>query len=117
MSEILNETNATNATNPVRPVRPVAQDLFDSLMLDVWPRPAAILDFGIDSQEHYAALQRSVKRNGVTAAQLDWALGNGDRLTKLTGIKFSTPYDDMGQEDDGETMPEGDEDDDEDFED
>lgn len=84
-------------------VRPATQNLFDSLCLDVWPRNAAIVDFGLDSTEHYGALQHAVKHDGVTAQQLDDALGDGPKLTALIeednpyyGVAFQTAWDLLG---------------------
>ena len=91
-------------SNPNAVVRPVAQNCYDSLMLDVWPRPAAIVDFALDSDAHYAALQSAIK-NGATVEELDAALGNGVALTALvkkyvpdSETVFSTAYDDLPAE-------------------
>jgi hypothetical protein len=82
-------------------VRPVAQNCYDSLILDVWPRQAAIVDFALDSDAHYAALQSAIKA-GATVEELDAALGNGVALTALVKkyvpsaeTVFSTAYDDF----------------------
>lgn len=80
-------------------IRPVTQNVFDSLMMDIWPRPAAICDFGIDSDEHYAALQTAI-REGATINELEEALGNGAKLTALvkkfgSDVQFQTAYDIM----------------------
>lgn len=78
-------------------VRALTQHVYESLMLDVWPRAAGVVDFGIDTQAHYEALQSAVKRDGVTVEQLDGALGEGPKLTALTGnkVKFTTAYDNL----------------------
>lgn len=90
-------------------IRPVTQDVFDSLCLDIWPRSAAIVDFGLDSTEHYGALQHAVKHDGVTVAQLDDALGDGPKLTALIaednpyyGVAFHTAWDELGDEEEEE---------------
>ena len=87
-------------------VRPVAQNCYDSLMMDVWPRPAAVVDFGLDSPQHYAALQRAI-RAGATVEELDAALGSGKRIAALVAkyvpgeeTIFATAYD--GDDDEGE---------------
>lgn len=68
-------------------------------MLDCWPRPAAIVDFGLNSDEHYAALQQAV-RQGATIQELDKALGDGPKLTALvreygSDVCFKTAYDEF----------------------
>ena len=79
---------------------PVARDAFESLMLDMPLSPAAVVDFGVDTVEHYAALQKAV-RYGATVEQLSAALGDGPALTKLVQdhlpveIQFHTSYDEM----------------------
>lgn len=87
-------------------VRKVAQDMFDAAVLDIWPSPAAICDFGIDSTEHLGALQHAIKHDGVTEQQLDEALGNGPKLTALIrednpyyGVQFHTSWDDLDDDD------------------
>ena len=93
-------------------VRPVTQNLVESIMLDMWPRAAAICDFGLDSQEHYEALHGPIRAGEVTPEQLDEALGNGKKLTKLArslpsnphkDIVFETDYDFLEDEDDDAT--------------
>lgn len=86
-------------------IRPLTQTVFDALMLDVWPdSPAAVADFGLGSQKHYAALQHAVMSGAVTAERLDALLGDGPALTEAVnadagnphpGIAFRTPYDGM----------------------
>ncbi len=84
-------------------IRPMTQRVFDALMLDMWPdSPAAVTDFGLASQGHYAALQNAVRSGAITAEQLDALLGDGPGLTEAVnaavgnphpGIVFATPYD------------------------
>lgn len=88
-------------------VRPLVQHLFESFKKGVWPEgPAAVTDFGIDSQEHFEALCIPVRKGEISADDLDRALGNGPLLTKLVrqaasnphiSIEFKTPYDDFPQ--------------------
>lgn len=73
-------------------VRPLTQHLVDSLFFDMWPRPAAIVDFGLDTQAHYEALHRTVRKGEITAEQLDTALGDGEKLTELVNNAPSNPY-------------------------
>ena len=86
-------------------IRPLVQHLFESFRLNVWPDgPAALTDFGIDSQEHYDALAIPVRRGEISVEDLDRALGNGPLLTELArnapsnphkSIQFKTPWDEM----------------------
>ncbi len=91
-----------------RPIRPVTKVLYHSLVSDVWPDGSdAIVDFGLESQEHYEALYYPVRAEEISLSQLDDALGNGPKLTALVrsaksnphkGIVFRTPYDELLQE-------------------
>lgn len=93
-------------------VRALTQHLFDAILSDVWPEAAAaIVDFGLESQEHYEALYYPLRAGEIALEQLDDALGNGLKLTALVrsacsnphqGIVFHTPYDDMSTLKDGE---------------
>lgn len=81
-------------------VRKTADEVYYCLLLDVWPGPAAVADFGLTSDAHYGALQYAIRENDVGPRELDDALGNGARLTALItndnpyhGVKFSTPWD------------------------
>jgi len=86
-----------------RPIRPLSRRVYDAIMSDVWPDgPAAIVDFGLESQEHYEALYYPVRAGEVTLEALDQALGSGPKLTALVRasrsnphkeIVFRTPYD------------------------
>ena len=73
-------------------VRPVTRNLVESVMLDAWPRNAAIVDFGIDSQKHYEALYYPIRKGEIMPGQLDLALGNGPMLTELTRNAPSNPH-------------------------
>lgn len=88
-------------------IRPVTENLYESLMMDVWPRAAAICDFGIASDAHYRALHAIVRAGTVTRDELDRVLGDGPAITALVnaspsnpvpGIVFKTAYDDMSDE-------------------
>lgn len=89
---------------PHATVRPVTENVFWSLILDVWPSPAGIQDFGLESSRHYAALQYAVRDDGVTREELDLALGDGKAITALIrprnpyrGVRFETAWDGLGQ--------------------
>ena len=92
-------TTRSPHSNPL-PVREVARTVFECLLLDIWPTPAGINDFGLDSTEHYGALQYAVRYHDVTVEDLDDALGDGPGLTKLIrednpyhGVTFTTTWD------------------------
>lgn len=77
------------------PVRPVTDETMIALMFDAWPGNAAVTDFGIASDAHYAALQTAVRSGKVDIRRLDALLGDGPGLTEACGgkVKFRTPYD------------------------
>jgi hypothetical protein len=100
-----------------RAIRPATKNLVEAVMLDVWPRNAAIVDFGLRSQEHYEALYHPLRHGDITPEQVDGALGNGRKLTELVnaaphnphkGIEFRTDWDDLlpepGHQGDGGTQ-------------
>lgn len=77
------------------------------LAMDVWPTPAMVVDFGIDTPHHLGALQYAV-RGGVTAYELDRVMGDGDAITRLVrciphqpyaNVQFRTAYDDLTWDD------------------
>lgn len=81
-------------------VRKTAEEVYQCLMLDVWPGHTAITDFGLETDAHYGALQYAIRENDAGPRELDEALGNGKRLTALIkqdnpyhGVVFSTPWD------------------------
>ncbi len=83
--------------------------LINAACLDLWPSPATCIDFGLDTSSHFGALQYEIKRERVTSAELDAALGNGPELTKLVRrhsdnpyrfVTFTTAWDDLGEEED-----------------
>jgi hypothetical protein len=49
-----------------------------------------VIDFGIESANHFGALQHAVCEDEVTPEQLDQALGHGAALTAL--IRPENPY-------------------------
>lgn len=69
----------------------MAENLVDCLVLDAWPSPAVVVDFGIDSPEHLGALQHAV-RSGVTAYDLDRVMGDGAAITCLVRSVPDQPY-------------------------
>jgi hypothetical protein len=93
-----NDTKSDAVSRP--PVRSVARQLFQDLVSDVWPSPAAVVDFGIASGRHYAALRDAVMQRGVTVEELDDAACDGPALTALMrpespyhGLTFTTSWD------------------------
>jgi hypothetical protein len=80
----------------------MATQLVVDLLFDVWPSPATVVDFGIDSNRHLGALQYAVHA-GVTAYDLDRVMGDGPAITRLVrgvpdqpyaDVEFQTAYDD-----------------------
>jgi hypothetical protein len=81
-------------------VRELTRDVYSVLALDYWPSPAGIIDFGIDTGRHFAALQSAVRNGDITPRELDAALGNGRKIEALIkpsnpyhGVKFETSWD------------------------
>jgi hypothetical protein len=76
-------------------VRPATRNLFGSIFLDAWPSPAAIVDFGIDSQKHYEALYYPILAGEIMPQALDAALGHGAKLTAMTREAATNPHKDV----------------------
>jgi hypothetical protein len=76
----------------LRPVRDTTRNLIEAIRLDTWPRAGAIVDFGINSQQHYEALYYGVREGEITPQALDAALGNGAKLTALVQSAASNPH-------------------------
>jgi len=76
-------------------VRPATRNLIGSVFLDAWPSPAAIVDFGIDSQKHYEALYYAIREGEIMPQALDAALGHGAKLTAMTREAASNPHKDV----------------------
>jgi len=79
----------------LKAVRQTTSDLIHSVLLDAWPRPGAIVDFGLDGQQHYEALYYPIRAHEILPAQLDAALGNGEALTALARTAPSNPHKDV----------------------
>jgi hypothetical protein len=78
-------------------------------MLDRWPRSGAIVDFGIDSQQHYDSLYYPIRNGEIAPSVLDAAMGHGEKLTELVrnapsnphkNIRFYTSWDELLGRDD-----------------
>jgi hypothetical protein len=112
---IFRETNMSDKPNYPKPldepeprrIRDTTRNLVQAVLLDVWPRNAAIVDFGIDTQEHYEALYYPLRHGDITPGQVDAALGKGMVLTELVnaaphnphkGIVFHTGWDGLSLE-------------------
>ena len=86
-------------------MRQLAERMFVTLMMDTQISPAMGIDFGIDTPDHYRALQVAV-RSGATVEVLDRALGSGPELTKMIQLwapefehlKWKTAYDLLTEE-------------------
>jgi hypothetical protein len=76
-------------------VRDTTRNLVDAIWLDVWPRPGAIVDFGLKSQEHYEAIYYAVRNGEISSEALDAALGSGEKLTALARSSPSNPHKDI----------------------
>jgi hypothetical protein len=82
-------------------IRPVTQGLVETILLGTELTPGAIVDFGIDTPDHYQALSRAVLSGRIDGVQLDAALGDGVKLTALVnqaqcnphGVAFHTSWD------------------------
>ena len=80
------------------------RNLLEAIWADEWPRSAAVVDFGLRSQEHYEALYYGVRSREIGPQALDAALGRGRELTALArsarsnphrGIVFCTDWDEL----------------------
>jgi hypothetical protein len=88
------------------PIRPLTQELIDCCRLDVWPGLATVTDFGIESSSHLGAIQHALILETVTPAELDAAMGSGEKLTEIArrgqnpygNVVFKTAWDDMPRE-------------------
>lgn len=67
-----------------------ADSLVVAVMLDNWPSPAAVVDFGITDQLHYEALYYPIRNGEITADKLFAVVGNGEGITKLVDSCHAT---------------------------
>lgn len=81
----------------------MATKLYQCLIDDIWPSPATVTDYGIESARHLGALQHAVLC-GCTAYELDRVMGDGRAITELVHgapgqpygpVEFRTPYDEL----------------------
>src|SRR4051794_33303385 len=86
-------------------IQEVTLALIVALRRDEWPSNAACVDFGIKTSAHLGALQYAVISDGVTAEELDAALGKGVEIQKLISrrnpyryVTFRTDWDDLPEE-------------------
>ena len=109
MAESPRVPNRVDAGSPPSPrrIRDTTRNLVEAVLMDVWPRQAAILDFGLDTQEHLEALYYPLRHGDITPEQVDAAIGDGKELTELVnaaphnphkGIEFHTSWDDFRPE-------------------
>ncbi|MHC5540894.1 hypothetical protein ACYOEI_21945 [Singulisphaera rosea] len=73
-------------------VRPATKNLVAAILIDVWPSAGVIVDFGLDSQEHYEALYYPIRQGEISPKVLDAALGDGQKLTELVRAAPSNPH-------------------------
>jgi hypothetical protein len=76
-------------------VRPTTRNLVTSILMEQWPSPAAVVDFGIDSRKHYEALCFPIREAEIMPKALDAALGDGPKLTALVQESASNPHKDV----------------------
>ena len=76
-------------------VRPITRHLITSVLMDQWPSIPAVVDFGIDSQQHYEALYFPIRNREISPKQLDDALGNGEQIAALVRAAPSNPHKDI----------------------
>ena len=50
-----------------RLLRNTTRNLLEAIWADEWPRNAAVIDFGLRSQEHYEALYYGIRRRARSA--------------------------------------------------
>jgi len=75
-------------------VRPVARTLHYACMAgDIHKlSPAAIVDFGLQSTEHFYNLSIVVRDHNITPAELDEVLGDGKKIKELVNRFSDAPY-------------------------
>lgn len=83
--------------------RPVAENMYNAVMLDMWPSGmAAMVDFGLTSQEHYEGLYDPIRAGAISLEKLDEILGDGPAITqavraykknRFPNIVYKTSYD------------------------
>ncbi|NNJ12089.1 hypothetical protein EKD04_017300 [Chloroflexales bacterium ZM16-3] len=92
------------ATSNDRPIRPLVHTLIKALTLDVWPSHATLMDFGIQTPAHYAAIQKAVLATPDLDAlrrELNEILGSGPKITAWVRQRvpdapvFVTAWDDL----------------------
>src|SRR5262245_56965849 len=82
-------------TEQLERVSPVTRHLIECILLDAWPNHRALVDFGIDSQEHYEALYYPIRRHQIMPETLDRAMGHGRALTAMVRLATSNPHRDI----------------------
>lgn len=87
--------NSSQFFEQLAQVRDTTRNLIDAVLMDAWPRNAAIIDFGLDSQKHYEALYYPIRAGEIMPKELDAALGRGTRLTALALAAPSNPHKDV----------------------
>lgn len=95
-----------------------ADSLVSALLLDCYPTPGAMVDYGLDNgdvERRYRALKYAVQ-SGVTADMLHEAFraGGGPALTRLVRdnnpdkeVEFTLVWDNLNFDDSPEGMPHG----------
>jgi hypothetical protein len=89
------DARRTPAAEQLAQARDATRNLIEAIRADGWPRNAAIVDFGIDSQRHYEALYYPIRNHEIAPSVLDAAMGHGAKLTELTREAPSNPHKDI----------------------
>lgn len=83
-------------------IKQTAQILFEACALDVMPGGSAVLvDFGLDGwggtnpHKIYEAYNKAIRSGSITIEQLNTALGDGPKLSKLIGVTVKTVWDEL----------------------
>jgi hypothetical protein len=89
------EVSTGDCAEQLKEVRPVTRNLIESLLLHLWPGPAAMADFGLDSRRQYEALYYPIVAGEIKPKALDGVLGDGRKLTELVRQARSNPHKDV----------------------
>jgi hypothetical protein len=69
--------------------------LLKAIVTGTEPQHAAKVDFGLDTERHFEALQYSVLGGKITPEMLDASIGNGQALTALVRTDKDNPHRDV----------------------
>ncbi len=92
---VANADKAGEFEEQMTKVRDTTRNLMQCVMMDGWPRSGAIVDFGLDSQQHYESLYYPIRNDEIAPSVLDAAMGHGAKLTELVRAAPSNPHKDI----------------------